>query len=114
DANEGSDGNDRHYGAKGDDDMSGGAGNDTLVWNNGDGSDSIDGGAGNDATEVNGNPTLGDAFTLAPNAGRIEFQRANLVPFTLEASTERFQVNGLGGNDSVSASPGVGALTLLS
>ncbi len=36
------------------------------------------------------------------------------MPFTLDTSTERFQVNGLGGNDSVSANAGVGALTLLS
>jgi Ca2+-binding RTX toxin-like protein len=92
--------------------MSGGAGNDTLVWNNGDGSDRIEGDAGNDATEVNGSPTLGDTFTIAPNAGRIKFQRTNLVP--LDAATERFEVNGLGGDDSVSASAGVGALTLLS
>ncbi|HEX8856167.1 MAG TPA: calcium-binding protein [Thermoleophilaceae bacterium] len=110
----GGDGNDRLVGAKGGDDMSGGAGNDTLVWNNGDGSDMIDGDAGNDTTEVNGNPTLGDTFTLEPNAGRITFKRTNLVTFTLNASTERFQVNGLGGDDSVSASNGVGALTLLS
>jgi Ca2+-binding RTX toxin-like protein len=114
DSLEGGDGNDRLVGAKGGDNMDGGAGNDTLVWNNGDGSDSIDGGAGNDTTEVNGNPTLGDAFTLDPNAGRIKFQRVNLVAFTLDASTERFQVNGLGGDDSLSASDGVGALTLLS
>ena len=114
DSLEGGDGNDRLVGAMGGDDMSGGTGNDTLVWNNGDGSDSIDGGAGNDATEVNGNPTLGDAFTLEPNAGRITFKRTNLVTFTLDASTERFQVNGLGGDDSVAASAGVGALTLLS
>src|SRR5205823_6808379 len=85
DSLEGSDGNDRLVGAKGTDDLSGGTGNDTLVWNNGDGSDSIDGGDGNDATEVNGNPTLGDVFTLQPNAGRIKFQRTNLVPFTLDA-----------------------------
>jgi Ca2+-binding RTX toxin-like protein len=110
----GGDGNDRLVGAKGTDTMSGGAGNDTLVWNNGDGSDTIDGDGGNDGTEVNGNPTLGDAFTLEPNAGRIKFRRLNLVPFTLDSSTERFQVNGLGGNDLVEASDGVGALTLLS
>jgi Ca2+-binding RTX toxin-like protein len=110
----GGDGNDRLVGAKGADSMSGGAGNDTLVWNNGDGSDTINGDAGNDGTEVNGSPTLGDAFTLDANAGRIKFQRTNLVPFTLDASTERFQVNGLGGDDSLSASAGVGALTLLS
>jgi Ca2+-binding RTX toxin-like protein len=117
DSLEGGDGNDRLVGAKGGDVMSGGAGNDTLVWNNGDGSDTIDGGAGNDATEVNGSPTLGDLFTLSPNAtnpARLTFQRTNLVPFTLDASTERFQVNGLGGDDSFSADDGVGALTLLS
>jgi len=117
DSLEGLDGNDRLVGAKGGDDMSGGNGNDTLVWNNGDGSDSIDGGAGNDTTEVNGNPTLGDSFTLEPNAAnpaRLTFERTNLVPFTLDASTERFQVNGLGGDDSFTASDGVGALTLLS
>ena len=74
----------------------------------------IDGDAGNDAAEVNGAPTLGDVFTLEPNAGGIKFQRTNLVPFTLDASTERFQVNGLGGNDSITANDGVGALTLLS
>jgi Ca2+-binding RTX toxin-like protein len=110
----GGDGNDRLVGAKGTDTMSGGAGNDTLVWNNGDGSDTMDGDAGNDGVEVNGNPTLGDVFTLDPNAGRIKFQRTNLVPFTLDTATERFQVNGLGGNDSLSANAGVGALTLLS
>jgi Ca2+-binding RTX toxin-like protein len=110
----GGDGNDRLVGAKGGDDMSGGAGNDTLVWNNGDASDFIEGDAGNDATEVNGNPTLGDTFTLEPNAGRIKFRRTNLVTFTLDASTERFQVNALGGNDSLATNAGVGALTLLS
>jgi Ca2+-binding RTX toxin-like protein len=110
----GGDGNDRLIGAGGSDTMSGGAGNDTLVWNNGDGSDTMDGDAGNDAVEVNGSPTLGDVFTIAPNAGRIKFQRTNLVPFTLDTSTERFQVNGLGGDDSLTASDGVGALTALS
>ena len=34
--------------------------------------------------------------------------------FSLDAATERFEVNGLGGNDSLSATAGVGALTLLS
>jgi Ca2+-binding RTX toxin-like protein len=110
----GGDGNDRLVGAKGADTMGGNAGNDTLVWNNGDASDTMDGDAGNDGVEVNGSSTLGDVFTVEPNAGRIRFRRTNLVPFSLDSSTERFQVNGLGGDDSVSASDGVGALTLLS
>jgi Ca2+-binding RTX toxin-like protein len=110
----GGDGNDRLVGAVGADVLGGGAANDTLVWNNGDGSDTLNGHAGNDGTEVNGAPTSGDVFSLEPNAGRIKFQRTNLKPFTLDASTERFQVNGLGGDDSIAAKDGVGALTLLS
>jgi Ca2+-binding RTX toxin-like protein len=110
----GGDGNDRLVGAGGADVLNGGAGNDTLVWNNGDGSDILNGDAGNDGTEVNGAATAGDVFSLEANAGRIKFQRTNLKAFTLDASTERFQVNGIGGNDSLTAKNGVGALTLLS
>jgi Ca2+-binding RTX toxin-like protein len=110
----GGDGNDRLVGAKGTDLMNGGAGNDTLVWNNGDGSDRMNGDAGNDGVEVNGSPNLADAFILEPIPGGVEFRRQNLVPFTLDTATERFQVNGLGGNDVVEATDGVGALTLLS
>jgi Ca2+-binding RTX toxin-like protein len=110
----GGDGNDRLIGGKGTDQMSGGAGNDTLVWNNGDGSDRMNGDAGNDTAEVNGSPTLRDVFTLVPESGGVKFQRTNLVPFTLDTATEHFQVNGLGGDDSITAHVGVGALTLLS
>jgi Ca2+-binding RTX toxin-like protein len=108
-------GDDRLVAGKGDDVMSGGAGNDTLVWNQGDGSDVANGDAGNDGSEVNGAPTLGDVFTLEPVAGGIvKLRRTNLGPFTFDAATERFQVNGLGGDDSVTANDGVGAATLLS
>ena len=110
----GGDGDDRLVAGKGDDAMNGGAGNDTLVWNQGDGSDTAIGDAGNDGSEVNGAPTLGDVFTLEPVAGGVKLQRTNLGPFTFDAVTERFQVNGLGGNDSVTANDGVGAATLLS
>ena len=111
----GGDGNDRLVAGKGDDVMRGGAGNDTLVWNQGDGSDRADGEAGNDGAEVNGAPTLGDVFTLEPVVGgTIKLRRTNLGPFTFDAATERFAVNGLGGDDSVTANDGVGAFTLLS
>ena len=111
----GGDGNDRLVAGKGDDDMRGGAGNDTLVWNQGDGSDRADGEAGNDGAEVNGAPTLGDVFTLDPVVGgTIKLRRTNLGPFTFDAATERFAVNGLGGDDTVTASDGVGAFTQLS
>ena len=109
----GGEGNDRLIGAKGDDTMVGDAGNDTLVWNQGDGSDTVNGDAGNDGAEVNGAPTLGDVFTLDPVNGGVKLTRTNLGPFTFDATTERFEVNGLGGNDSVTANNGVGALTLL-
>jgi Ca2+-binding RTX toxin-like protein len=110
----GGDGNDRLVGARGTDVMSGGAANDTLGWNNGDGSDRADGDAGNDGSEINGAPTLGDAFTIEPVNGGVKLRRTNLGQFTFDAATERFEVNGLGGNDSVTANDGVGALTLLS
>jgi Ca2+-binding RTX toxin-like protein len=110
----GGEGNDRLVAGRGDDAMNGGAGNDTLVWNQGDGSDRVNGDAGNDGAEVNGAPTLGDVFTLDPVAGGVKLRRTNLGPFTFDAATERFEVNGLGGNDSVTANNGVGALTLLS
>jgi Ca2+-binding RTX toxin-like protein len=111
----GGEGNDRLTGAKGPDTMKGGNGNDTLVWNNGDNTDTIDGEGGNDATEVNGSNISGDAFRLDPDDGpnQVKFQRTNLVAFTLHATTERFVVNGLGGNDTLTSSDGVGARTLL-
>jgi Ca2+-binding RTX toxin-like protein len=110
----GGEGNDRLVAGKGDDAMTGGAGNDTLVWNQGDGSDKASGDAGNDTAEVNGAPNLGDVFTLEPVVGgTIKLRRTNLGQFTFDAGTERFEVNGLGGDDSVAASDGVGAVTLL-
>jgi Ca2+-binding RTX toxin-like protein len=112
----GGEGNDRLVGAKGADNMLGDAGNDTLVWNNGDGTDTQDGGAGNDLAEFNGAATLGDDVVLDPdqNPGQVKLQRTNLVNITIHSTTERFQVNGLGGADSITAHDGVGARTLLS
>ena len=106
----GGDGNDVLIGGKGADDLNGGAGNDQFVWNNGDGDDVNTGGDGNDLTVVSGNPTLGDAFTLGPDplAGFLRFKRTNLSTVSLLSDTERFQVDGLGGDDSFSPAPGLG------
>src|SRR5215204_2780597 len=58
--------------------LNGGAGGDTLVWNQGDGSDRADGQAGNDSSEVNGAATLGDAFTIDPVVGgTVQLRRTN-------------------------------------
>src|SRR3954447_19013006 len=110
----GGDGDDRIIGDTGSDNMDGGAGNDTLVWNNGDGSDSMDGDAGGgDEVEVNGAAGPADDFTIKPNGARTQFDRLNLVPFTLDIDAERITVNGLQGNDHIAGAPGLAARRIL-
>ena len=106
-------GNDVIAGARGNDDMEGGDGNDVLIWNNGDGNDVVDGDAGNDETVINGAPTAGDQFTIKPQGNRVRFDRVNLGLFFVDLSSERLTVNGLGGNDAMTADPGLAALTAL-
>lgn len=113
DALRGGAGDDRIVGGRGNDDLDGGDGNDTLVWNNGDNSDTMDGDGGADTVEVNGAATAGDVFTVVPSGQRVRFDRTNLVPFTLDVSAERMALNGLGGDDSVTAAAGLAALTSL-
>jgi Ca2+-binding RTX toxin-like protein len=103
-------GDDRLVGDRGTDTLSGGDGDDALVWNNGDGSDVMNGDAGADAVEINGAPTAGDIFTAAPNAGRVLFTRTNLVPFTVDFAAEALAVNGGGGDDQLTVSPGLTGL----
>jgi Ca2+-binding RTX toxin-like protein len=99
---------DRIVGDRGNDAMIGGTGDDTTVWNNGDGSDTMDGEAGLDEVEVNGAAGAGDAFEIAPNGQRVKFDRTNLGPFTLDiATSETFEINGLGGDDTLLVKPGV-------
>jgi Ca2+-binding RTX toxin-like protein len=99
---------DRIVGDRGNDTMIGQAGDDTMVWNNGDGSDRMDGEAGLDEVEVNGAAGAGDAFEIAPNGQRVKFDRTNLGPFTLDiATSETFEINGLGGDDTLLVKPGV-------
>jgi Ca2+-binding RTX toxin-like protein len=99
---------DRIVGDRGNDKMIGQAGDDTMVWNNGDGSDQMDGEAGLDEVEVNGAAGAGDAFEIAPNGQRVKFDRTNLGPFTLDVATsESFDIRGLGGDDTLLVKPGV-------
>ena len=108
DSLDGGPGIDRIVGDRGNDTMLGRAGDDTLVWNNGDGSDKMDGEAGLDAIEVNGAAGAGDAFEIAPNGQRTKFDRTNLGPFTLDiATSEVFEINALGGDDTLLVKPGV-------
>ena len=101
-------GNDTVVGQTGNDVAFLGSGNDRFIWNNGDGSDFINGGAGKDTTEVNGADGPGDEFELVQANGQAIFNRLNLGPFTLtNESIEKFKINGLGGDDSLT----VGDLT---
>jgi len=87
--------------------MLGGAGDDELEWNNGDGSDVNIGGDGADLTRVNGSVTQGDVMEVAPNGQGIRFQRTNFGQFTIDLDTERIEMNGLGGDDTIVARPGL-------
>jgi Ca2+-binding RTX toxin-like protein len=113
----GGDGNDRLIGdnnaAGTRDTAQGGAGDDTLVWNPGDGDDTNDGGDGTDTIEVNGG-SGGEVFTVAPSttAGRIAFNRTGPTPpgpFNLDIGTaERLDLNAGGGDDSMTSTTGTG------
>jgi Ca2+-binding RTX toxin-like protein len=106
----GNGGDDRVVGDRGADTLLGGDLNDALVWNNGDGSDVADGNAGFDRVEINGSPTAGDAFTVRPNGARAAIDRTNLVPFTVGFAAEALAVNGGGGDDRLTVSPGLAGL----
>jgi Ca2+-binding RTX toxin-like protein len=86
------------------DSISGGDGDDVMIWNNGDGSDVDDGDDGTDDVVVNGDPANGDHFTASPGtqAGRVQFNRTNLGQFGIDFSAAQLTVNGLGGDDTFS------------
>jgi Ca2+-binding RTX toxin-like protein len=95
----GGDGNDRIVGQQQTDSMFGGAGDDTLVWNPGDGSDLVEGQAGTDTMEFNG-AGGNEAFAASAVAGRLRFTRdvGNIVMDV--DGTERIDLRPLGGADT--------------
>ena len=66
-----------------------------------------DGDAGNDETVINGAPTAGDQFTIKPQGNWVRFDRVNLGLFFVDLTSERLTVNGLGGNDTMTADLGL-------
>jgi Ca2+-binding RTX toxin-like protein len=95
--------------------MLGGEGDDTLVWNPGDGDDTMNGEAGYDTVEVNGGG-VGEQFEVKPSAtpGRVQFDRTGPDPpgpFNLDIGTsEKLDFNGNGGEDTLNANGGAAGL----
>jgi ABC-type transporter Mla MlaB component len=77
-----------------------GAGDDTFVWDPGDGSDTIEGEAGADTMRFNG-ANVAEQVDLSANGNRLRFFRvqANITMDT--AGVERVDFNALGGVDQV-------------
>src|SRR6266536_3512735 len=77
-----------------------GAGNDTFVWDPGDGSDTVEGQAGADTMVFNG-ANASEQVDLSANGNRLKFFRvqANITMDT--AGVERVDFNALGGTDLV-------------
>jgi hypothetical protein len=89
--------------------MNGQAGDDTLVWNNGDGNDTMNGDDGLDRIE-NNLGAANDVSALSVVGGKVHYARTN-NPFTLDvASSEVFELNTFGGDDTLTTGPGLGAL----
>jgi Ca2+-binding RTX toxin-like protein len=95
----GGDGPDRIVGQQQNDQMFGGAGNDTLVWNPGDGNDLIEGQAGSDTMEFNG-AGVAENFDASAVGGRLRFTR-NIANIVMDVgTTERIDLRALGGADA--------------
>jgi Ca2+-binding RTX toxin-like protein len=108
-------GNDRLTGNTQSDTFNGDAGNDVMVWNNGDGNDVMNGGANTDDAELNGGNNS-EQFGASPLAnGRVKFERIAPAPINLDVSadTERLVLNAAAGDDSMTSDPAVTTAMLL-
>ena len=77
-----------------------GAGDDTFVWNPGDGSDTIEGQDGKDTMVFNGS-NASEHFDLSANGNRLRFFR-DAGNITMDTNgVEQVDLNALGGADTV-------------
>jgi Ca2+-binding RTX toxin-like protein len=77
-----------------------GAGDDTFVWNPGDGSDTIEGQDGTDTMQFNG-ANIAEHIDIAANGERVRFTR-DVANITMDADgLERVNFNALGGADTI-------------
>jgi Ca2+-binding RTX toxin-like protein len=96
---------------RGNDIDNGGPGNDSFTWDPGDGSDTDEGGDGVDVLNFDG-ANVNEIFTFAPNGDRVTMHR-DVANITMDLGTlERVKLLELGGDDTLTASPGLGALVL--
>jgi Ca2+-binding RTX toxin-like protein len=106
----GGSGNDTLTGGDGDDQVFGEDGNDLMVWNPGDDTDLFEGGNGIDTAEVNGGNGA-ETFAVSTNGSRVRFDRVDPAPFALDiGTTENLVLNMNGGDDIFSASGNLSSL----
>ena len=104
---------DQLVGGDADDQAFGEAGDDTMVWNPGDDTDLNEGGAGNDQVVVNGGNGA-EQFTTTANGARVRFDRVTPAPFSIDIGTsEKLVLNANGGDDQFSATGNLAALIAL-
>ena len=102
--------NDTLTGGDADDQVFGESGDDTMIWNPGDDTDLNEGGAGNDTVQVNGGNGA-EVFTTTANGTRVRFDRLDPAPFSIDIGTsEDLVLNANGGDDSFSATGNLAAL----
>jgi len=106
-------GNDVLTGGDGDDQVFGEGGNDRMIWNPGDDSDLFEGGDGVDTAEINGG-NGSETFTITANGTRVRFDRLDPAPFFLDiGTTENLVLNANGGDDTITAGNGLAGLIKL-
>jgi Ca2+-binding RTX toxin-like protein len=100
-------------GGPGNETQLGGAGNDTFIWNPGDGSDTLVGGAGADTMLFNGS-AANEVFAVSAQGAAFRFTRdvGNIVMDATEV--EILTLNALGGNDSATVNDLTGVADLTS
>jgi predicted dehydrogenase len=77
-----------------------GTGDDTFIWNPGDGSDVVDGGDGFDALQFNG-ANINENFDISANGSRASLTR-NIGIVTMDVNgTETINLRALGGEDTI-------------
>src|SRR5262249_25830694 len=87
-------------GVAGNDTITGSAGNDTFVWNPGDGSDTVEGQAGTDTLQFNGDANL-EKIDISANGSRASLSR-DFGNVTMDLNgLEHIDVNALGGADTI-------------